>query len=151
MLTERICTICWYGGHRSWARGYGRNVRVLHVNCGEKSSNSRVVLQDEEEFEYNSWLVLKGFIREFETAYALDSQSHGRLEIWRIALPTWWARFRKTSCLHAWWGPGGHGVGYVLRGGTIYNVVALFPDDGSVTEECKASATVEQLKKVYED
>lgn len=55
-----------------------------------------------------------------------------------------------TPDTHSWWGPGKHMVGYMLRGEKIYNVVAVFPDDGSLGEATRASGSLEQLREIYQ-
>lgn len=55
-----------------------------------------------------------------------------------------------TPDTHSWWGPEKHVVGYMLRGEKLYNVVAVFPDDGSLGEATRASGSLEQLKEIYQ-
>ncbi|OAP54545.1 hypothetical protein AYL99_10993 [Fonsecaea erecta] len=49
-----------------------------------------------------------------------------------------------------WWGPRMHVVGYKLRNETIFNVVAVFPDDGTMDNTYKMEGEIEHLKKLYD-
>ncbi|RSL53257.1 hypothetical protein CEP54_010503 [Fusarium duplospermum] len=51
---------------------------------------------------------------------------------------------------HSWWGPGKHIVGYMLRGKQMYNVITLFPDDGSLGDATRGTGTIEHLKEMYQ-
>lgn len=55
---------------------------------------------------------------------------------------------RKPSC-HFWIGPRAHAVGYSLRGGRMYNIVLLVPDD--LPEGVSRSpGSVDQMKALFE-
>ncbi|KAJ5284570.1 hypothetical protein N7505_002550 [Penicillium chrysogenum] len=52
--------------------------------------------------------------------------------------------------VHFWIGPGAHAVGYSLRGGTMYNIVLLVPDDlpHGVSRQ---SGSVEEMQALFKD
>ncbi|KXJ87244.1 FAD binding domain protein [Microdochium bolleyi] len=51
--------------------------------------------------------------------------------------------------LHIWIGPGAHVVGYSLRGGTVYNIVLLVPDD--LPEHIRRQdGSVEEMRAMFE-
>lgn len=54
---------------------------------------------------------------------------------------------RNPTC-HFWIGPGAHAVGYSMRGGELYNVVLLVPDDlpAGVSRQ---SGSVEEMKELF--
>lgn len=56
---------------------------------------------------------------------------------------------RDVSC-HFWIGPGAHAVGYSLRGGTVYNIVLLVPDDLPEGVD-RQRGSVEQMKMLFKD
>ncbi|KAH7013925.1 salicylate hydroxylase-like protein [Ilyonectria destructans] len=60
------------------------------------------------------------------------------------------AHLAESPSATSWWGPGRHVVGYMLRGELIYNVVAVFPDDGSVTDIGRATAALTEMQAMYE-
>lgn len=51
----------------------------------------------------------------------------------------------------AWWGPNMHVVGYKLRKETMFNVVTVFPDDGSLEKSYRDFGDAEHLKETYKD
>ncbi|KIX95172.1 uncharacterized protein Z520_09088 [Fonsecaea multimorphosa CBS 102226] len=52
----------------------------------------------------------------------------------------------------AWWGPGRHVIGTLLRGEKLFNCVAVFPDDGSLGDEHKQlGADVDELRRNFSD
>lgn len=51
--------------------------------------------------------------------------------------------------VHFWIGPGAHVVGYSLRGGKMYNIVLLVPDDLPAGVS-KQSGSVEEMRKLFE-
>jgi salicylate hydroxylase len=55
---------------------------------------------------------------------------------------------RNSSC-HFWIGPGAHAVGYSLRGGNMYNIVLLVPDD-LPQGASRLPGSVEQMKALFE-
>ncbi|KAL6922255.1 hypothetical protein FSST1_006281 [Fusarium sambucinum] len=55
---------------------------------------------------------------------------------------------RKPSC-HFWIGPGAHAVGYSLRGGNMYNIVLLVPDD-LPPGASRLPGSVDQMKALFE-
>lgn len=60
------------------------------------------------------------------------------------------AHLAESPSATSWWGPGKHVVGYMLRSKTIYNVVAVFPDNGPVTDLCRAPATLKEVEQEYD-
>ncbi|CAG9977216.1 unnamed protein product [Clonostachys byssicola] len=56
----------------------------------------------------------------------------------------------ETPDTHSWWGPGKHIVGYMLRGKQMYNVITLFPDDGSLGDATRGTGTSDHLKEIYD-
>ncbi|TKA68833.1 hypothetical protein B0A49_05241 [Cryomyces minteri] len=50
--------------------------------------------------------------------------------------------------VHFWIGPGSHAVGYSLRGGTMYNIVLLVPDDLPL-DVARAQGSVEEMTKLF--
>lgn len=52
--------------------------------------------------------------------------------------------------VHFWIGPGSHAVGYSLKGGDMYNIVLLVPDD-LPPGVAKQSGNVEEMKKLFEN
>lgn len=57
-------------------------------------------------------------------------------------------RWVRDVSVHFWVGPGAHAVGYSLRGGTVYNIVLLVPDDLPVGVE-RQPGSVEQMKALF--
>lgn len=58
----------------------------------------------------------------------------------------------KTPMAIGWWGPNMHVVGYKLRAEKMFNVVTVFPDDGTLDEKTyRASGDLEHLKSTYKD
>lgn len=51
--------------------------------------------------------------------------------------------------VHFWIGPGSHVVAYSLKGGTMYNIVLLVPDD-LPESVARQSGSVEEMKKLFE-
>jgi salicylate hydroxylase len=58
-----------------------------------------------------------------------------------------WVKY--PSC-HFWIGPGAHAVGYSLRGGNMFNIVLLVPDD-LPEGVSKQSGSVEEMKALFKD
>jgi salicylate hydroxylase len=56
----------------------------------------------------------------------------------------------QTPGLRFWVGPDAHAVAYSIRGGSIYNLVLLLPDD---LEEgvARTAGNVEEMKKLFEE
>lgn len=52
--------------------------------------------------------------------------------------------------MHFWIGPGAHAVGYSLRGGNMYNIVLLVPDDLPVGVT-RQPGSVEEMKALFKD
>lgn len=52
--------------------------------------------------------------------------------------------------VHFWIGPGAHAVGYSLRGGTMYNIVLLVPDD-LPPGVSRQSGSVEEMQALFKD
>jgi salicylate hydroxylase len=50
--------------------------------------------------------------------------------------------------VHFWVGPGSHAVGYSLKGGHMYNLVLLVPDD-LPPGVAKQSGNIEEMKKLF--
>lgn len=57
-------------------------------------------------------------------------------------------RWVRDVSVHFWVGPGAHAVGYSLRGGTVYNIVLLVPDDLPAGVE-RQPGSVEQMKALF--
>ncbi|RFN44215.1 FAD binding domain-containing protein [Fusarium flagelliforme] len=55
---------------------------------------------------------------------------------------------RNSSC-HFWIGPGAHAVGYSLRGGNMYNIVLLVPDD-LPQGVSRLPGSVDQMKALFQ-
>ncbi|KAJ4129073.1 hypothetical protein NW768_007604 [Fusarium equiseti] len=55
---------------------------------------------------------------------------------------------RNSSC-HFWIGPGAHAVGYSLRGGNMYNIVLLVPDD-LPDGASRLPGSVDQMRALFE-
>lgn len=51
--------------------------------------------------------------------------------------------------VHFWIGPGSHAVGYSLKGGDMYNIVLLVPDD-LPSGVAKQPGNVEEMKELFE-
>lgn len=52
--------------------------------------------------------------------------------------------------VHFWIGPGSHAVGYSLKGGNMYNLVLLVPDD-LPPGIAKQSGNVEEMRQLFKD
>jgi salicylate hydroxylase len=50
--------------------------------------------------------------------------------------------------VHFWIGPGAHAVGYSLKGGEMYNIVLLCPDN-LPTGVSKLAGSVEEMKDLF--
>ena len=59
-------------------------------------------------------------------------------------------RWIRDVSVHFWIGPGAHAVGYSLRGGTVYNIVLLCPDDLPAGVD-RQPGSVEQMKMLFKD
>lgn len=59
------------------------------------------------------------------------------------------AEMAETPITYSWWGPGRHVVAYMLRGGTICNVVAIFPDDGTLGLESRGAGDIDEMKAAF--
>jgi salicylate hydroxylase len=55
-----------------------------------------------------------------------------------------------NPAVHIWIGPGGHAIGYSLRGGNMYNIVLLVPDD-LPEGVSKQPGSVEEMRALFED
>ncbi|KAL6399164.1 FAD binding domain-containing protein [Ilyonectria robusta] len=56
----------------------------------------------------------------------------------------------KNPSVHFWIGPGAHAVGYSLRGGEMYNIVLLVPDD--LPEGVSRQAgSVDEIRELFKD
>ncbi|KAK5168699.1 uncharacterized protein LTR77_006008 [Saxophila tyrrhenica] len=55
-----------------------------------------------------------------------------------------------SPAVHFWIGPGGHAVGYSLRGGSMYNIVLLVPDD-LPEGVSKQPGSVEEMRALFAD
>ncbi|KAK7403073.1 hypothetical protein QQX98_011184 [Neonectria punicea] len=56
----------------------------------------------------------------------------------------------KNPSVHFWIGPGAHAVGYSLRGGQMYNIVLLVPDD-LPEGVSRQSGSVEEIREFFKD
>lgn len=74
----------------------------------------------------------------YRIVLTLDQLSDPELQEW-ITKPA----------VHFWIGPYSHSVAYSLRGGTMYNIVLLVPDDlpGNVARQ---PGSVEEMRKIFE-
>lgn len=54
----------------------------------------------------------------------------------------------RNPSVHFWIGPGAHAVGYSLRGGEMYNIVLLVPDD-LPTGVSRQPGSVEEMKALF--
>ncbi|KAK8209091.1 hypothetical protein M8818_003786 [Zalaria obscura] len=61
------------------------------------------------------------------------------------------AHLADVAMATGWWGPEKHVVGYKLRGETMYNVVTVFPDDGSMEYQYKTAGELSHLRELYRD
>ncbi|KAI1008315.1 hypothetical protein LB504_002043 [Fusarium proliferatum] len=52
--------------------------------------------------------------------------------------------------VHFWIGPGAHAVGYSMRGGQMYNVVLLVPDD-LPSDVSRQAGSVEEMRELFND
>ncbi|CZR47941.1 uncharacterized protein FPRO_13608 [Fusarium proliferatum ET1] len=52
--------------------------------------------------------------------------------------------------VHFWIGPGAHAVGYSMRGGQMYNVVLLVPDD-LPSDVSRQAGSVEEMRQLFND
>ncbi|SPN97564.1 related to salicylate hydroxylase [Cephalotrichum gorgonifer] len=59
-------------------------------------------------------------------------------------------RWVRDVSVHFWIGPGAHAVGYSLRGGTVYNIVLLVPDDLPEGVD-RQPGSVEQMRTLFRD
>jgi salicylate hydroxylase len=56
----------------------------------------------------------------------------------------------KYPSVHFWIGPGAHAVGYSLRGGSMYNIVLLVPDD-LPEGVSKQRGSIEEMKALFKN
>lgn len=56
----------------------------------------------------------------------------------------------KRPSVHFWIGPGAHAVGYSMRGGDMYNIVLLVPDD-LPQGVSRQSGSVEEMRALFKD
>ncbi|KAK7979662.1 hypothetical protein PG989_012119 [Apiospora arundinis] len=70
------------------------------------------------------------------------------LELDQIADPDLRRRVAEPTC-NFWIGPGAHAVGYSLRGGTMYNIVLLVPDD-LPPGVSRQQGSVEEMKALFQ-
>ena len=61
------------------------------------------------------------------------------------------AKLVERAMAISWWGPNQHVVGYKLRDGTIFNVVATFPDDGSLELPGQNKGDAEEMCRLFRD
>ncbi len=52
--------------------------------------------------------------------------------------------------VHFWIGPGAHAVGYSMRGGRMYNIVLLVPDD-LPSGVSRQAGSVEEMRQLFKD
>ncbi|CAG9937421.1 unnamed protein product [Clonostachys rosea f. rosea IK726] len=56
----------------------------------------------------------------------------------------------ERSTVHFWIGPGAHAVGYSMRGGQMYNIVLLTPDD-LPSDVSRQAGSVEEMRELFND
>ncbi|KAF4415139.1 salicylate hydroxylase, partial [Fusarium austroafricanum] len=56
----------------------------------------------------------------------------------------------KRPSVHFWIGPGAHAVGYSMRGGHMYNIVLLVPDD-LPADISRQPGSVEEMRQLFHD
>ena len=144
------------------ARSFGVKVRtgcrVTDVATGDSEKKASVLLHSGESVDCDFLIGADGVhsrVREAVCPGFAEPRKTGDLA-YRFTVPTsvvkndpLLSEMAREPCTSIWWGPGRHVVGYMLRSGDTYNVVAMFPDDGSVQDGYKASATLEQMKTVF--
>ncbi|KAF4334950.1 feruloyl esterase B precursor (subclass of the carboxylic acid esterase) [Fusarium beomiforme] len=136
------------------------NSLVVKVAVGKGTLKPRVTLSSGEVIE-GDFLVgahgIRSKVRETRIPGGAAAQGD-----WRLGVPLRDTYGRdEEECKHSaacpdpgvtsWWGPRKQVVGYMLHNQSIYNVVAVFPDDGSVWSGTKAARTLEHIGELYRD
>ncbi|KAI9739654.1 MAG: hypothetical protein M1834_006372 [Cirrosporium novae-zelandiae] len=114
------------------------NSRVMDVNCDSTAATATVILQSGMKFVADLVVGADGVnskCREILLGYPDEPTPTGDLA-YRLLLDTKkmrddpeLAKFVEDPQVNYWMGPDAHAVNYVLRGGELFNMVLLVPDD----------------------
>ena len=135
------------------------NAKVVDVRCSDSGSTATVVLKDGRKQNGDLVIGADGVfseIREIMLGHPDPPTPTGDLA-YRLLLSTKemlkdpeLASFVTDPQVNYWMGPDAHAVNYVLRGGELFNMVLLVPDDmphGATT----IRGNVDEMRELYKD